>query len=64
MCAKCAGTVIFESRGDGTEWRYVINDQGVKVGTMIGTTHERMEARGFTYSAQTGRYEPPREQDN
>lgn len=59
MCRKCAGTRISEIRGDGTRWEYVINDDGVRVGRMVGTERDDYIARGYTYSVQTGRWEPP-----
>lgn len=59
MAHKSAGTVITESRGDGTLWEYVINDDGVHIGHMIGTESEYYKQRGYQYSAQTGRWEKP-----
>ena len=56
MAGSGAGTVITEWRGDGTIWKYVIDEHGVKVGSMVNTQSE-YEARGYTYSAQTGRWE-------
>ena len=61
MCKNCAGTKIFESRGDGTEWEYTIDENGTRIGRMVGTTHDRMKAAGYTFSAQTGRWTLPEE---
>lgn len=57
MCRDCAGTRIFETRGDGTRWEYVISDDGVRVGQMVGTERDDYITRGYTYSAQTGGWE-------
>lgn len=56
MCVNCAGTKIFETRGDGTRWEYVIDEHGVMVGHMVGTERE-----GRTYNAQTGTWTSPSE---
>jgi hypothetical protein len=61
MCKNCAGTKISETRGDGTLWEYVIDENGVKTGKMVGTESEYYRKRGYTFSAQTGRWETPLE---
>lgn len=62
---KGAGTKIFVTKGDGTEWEYTIDDNGVRIGHMTGTTGDRMRAMGREYSAQTGNWEKPKEgEDN
>lgn len=57
MSDKGAGTKIFKTRGDGTEWEYTIDENGTHIGRMVGTTADREEALGKEYNAQTGKWE-------
>lgn len=59
MCKKCAGTRISETRGDGTKWEYVINEDGVRIGSMVGNIRDDFIRDGYTFSAQTGKWEAP-----
>jgi hypothetical protein len=61
MIDKGWGTKIFASKGDGTEWEYTIDENGTRIGHMVGTTADREKALGKVYSAQTGKWSYPDE---
>jgi hypothetical protein len=61
MCKNCAGTRISETRGDGTKWEYVIDENGTRIGSMVGHVRDDYLERGYTYSAHTGRWTQPEE---